>query len=152
MQMAYFEVYPRFALTSQFVLGSVEVEGLTGFNYGLFLIGGSITTNIISWLLAIVLLRLKLGFKMYLSLRLLGLFGILDLPFYVLFPQIGLQHWIFLGGYHPEPLIGARMIGIPDSAFFAIVVSTTLSLSYIYYKPTWKKAWNRIKDLKVKIW
>ena len=144
MQLAYFEIYPKFAVTSQFVLGCVEVEGLSGFNYGFMLLGGSMTTNIASWLLAIVLLRTKFGFKTQLGLRIMGLFGLLDLPFYVIFPQMGLQHWIFLGGCQPEPLMGARMMGIPDPAFHVLVFFTTLGLIFLYFKPALNKVFDKI--------
>lgn len=145
MKIAFFEIYPRFAITSQFVLGHVHVEGLTGFKYGLYLLGGSLTTNIVAWLLALVLLRTRLGYKPRVALKVLGLFGLLDLPFYVLFPQIGLRHWIFLGGCQPEPLIGARKMGIPDPAFYIMVVLLTLGLIFLYFQPLREKAEKRMK-------
>lgn len=135
MKIAFFEIYPTFGITSQFRLGFVEVEGLTtGFKYGLFLLGGSLTTNIVAWLLAPLLLRTRFGYKTKIALRIFGLFGLLDLPLYVVLPQIGLQHWIFLGGYQPEPLVGARKMGMPDPAFYLIVILSTLGL-YFTSKP-----------------
>lgn len=107
------------------------------------------TTNIVSWLLALILLRTSLGYKTKIALRILGLLGFLDLPFYVLFPQIGLRHWIFLGGYQPEPLIGARKIGIPDPAFYMMVVLTTLGLIFLYFKPLWEKVEKKIRTFLV---
>jgi len=146
MKIAYFEIYPRFTITPQFCLGCVEVAGLlTEFEHGLFLLGGSLTTNIISWLLALILLKTKLRYRTQVALKILGLFGLLDLPFYVLFPQIGLRHWIFLGGNTPEPLLGARNIGIPDPVFYVMTVLTTLGLAFIYFETLWEKAWKRIK-------
>ena len=148
MKVAYLEIYPRLAITPQFQLGVVEVTGLTtDFAEGLFLLGGSLTTNLVSWFLALVLLRISLGFREQVSLKFLGLFGLLDLPFYVLFPQIGLRHWIFLGGDQPEPLIGARKMGIPDPAFYIIVVLTTLGLIFLYFKPLWQKVEKRMRRL-----
>jgi len=146
MKIAYFEIYPRFTITPQFCLGYVEVAGLlTDFERGLFLLGGSLTTNIISWFLALILLKAKLQCRTRVALKILGLFGLLDLPFYVLFPQIGLRHWIFLGGNTPEPLLGARNIGIPDPVFYVMTVLTTLGLAFIYFETLWEKAWKRIK-------
>jgi hypothetical protein len=146
MKIAFFEIYPRLAITPQFQLGLVQVTGLTTeFEYGLFLLGGSLTTNIVSWVLALVLLKASLGSKTQASLKILGLFGLLDLPFYVLFPQLGLRHWIFLGGCQPEPLIGARMMGVPDPAFYTMVVLSTLGLVFLYFKPFWEKVEKRIK-------
>lgn len=93
MKIAYFEIYPRLALTSTFVLGFAGVEGLTTeFASGVMSLGGSLTTNIVAWLLALVLLLMDFGYKARVALKVFGLFGILDLPFYVLFPQMGLQH------------------------------------------------------------
>jgi hypothetical protein len=136
MQIAYLVVYPRLTVTPLFRLGYVEVTGLsTTFRHGLFLLGGSLTTNIVSWLLALILLKRHFGHRTQVSLKILGFFGLLDLPFYVVFPQIGLQHWIFLGGNWPEPLIGAREAGIPDPLFYTVVILSTLGLILLYYKP-----------------
>ena len=136
MQITYLVVYPRLAVTPLFRLGYVEVTGLsTTFRHGLFLLGGSLTTNIVSWLLALILLKRHFGHKTQVSLKILGFFGLLDLPFYVVFPQISLRHWIFLGGNWPEPLIGAREMGIPDPLFYTVVTLSTLGLILLYYKP-----------------
>jgi hypothetical protein len=145
MKIAYFEIFPQPAMTPQFVLGYVEVHGLsTDSQYGLFLLGGSLTTNIVSWVLAVTQLRLKLGQKTRVVLKILGLFGLLDLPLYVLLPQIGMQHWLFLGGDIPEPLIGARKIGIPDILFYIIVALATLDLIFLYFKPLRQKVREKI--------
>jgi hypothetical protein len=135
MQVAYFEIYPTPALTTTFVLGYVRMEGLTtGFARGLFLLGGSFTANIVAWLLGLFLLWIHVGYRKRLALKMLGFFGVLDLPMYVLFPQIGLQHWVFLGGNTPEPLIGARNMGVADPAFYTIVVTVTLGLLLLYFE------------------
>ncbi|MCD6466275.1 hypothetical protein J7L27_07930, partial [Candidatus Bathyarchaeota archaeon] len=57
MQIAYFILYPRLAVTPEFRLGIVRIEGLSygSFAYGLMLLGGSMTTNIASWIIAILL-------------------------------------------------------------------------------------------------
>jgi len=147
MQIAYFQIYPQLAITQQFQLGVVEVTGLTTeFASGLMSLGGSLTTNIVSWLLALILLKASLGYKTKVALKILGFFGVLDLPLYVIFPQIGLRHWIFLGGCQPEPLIGARKMGIPDSAFYIMVALTTLGLIFIYFQSLWGKTnkWIRL--------
>jgi len=147
MKVAFFEIYPRFAISSEFVLGSVYVEGLAGFEYGLFLLGGSLTTNIVAWLLGVILLKAKFGYRTQVALKILGLFGTLDLLFYVVLPQIGLQHWIFLGGSGPEPLIGARKIGLPDPIFYVIVILTTLGLSFLYSRLVREKITDMIRKL-----
>lgn len=134
MQIACFEIYPNLAVTQQFFLGRTQVTGLPSeFAYGLFLLGGSMTTNIIAWLLGLILVRTRLGHRTRLALKVLGLFGLLDLPFYVVFPQIGLLHWIFLGGDSPEPLLGARKIGVPDSAFYIVTFLLTAGLIFLYF-------------------
>jgi hypothetical protein len=139
MQITYLVVYPRLTVTPLFRLGYVEVTELsTSFRHGVFLLGGSFTTNIVSWLLALILLKRHFGHRTQVSLKILGFFGLLDLPFYVVFPQIGLRHWIFLGGNWPEPLIGAREVGIPDPLFYTVVILSTLGLILLYYKPLWE--------------
>lgn len=148
MKIAYFEIYPRVAIDSQFNLGSARVNGIpTNFGRGLYLLGGSLTTNIVSWLLALILLKTKIRYKTKIALSIPGLFGLLDLPLYVILPQIGLHHWVFLGGCTPEPLIGARMMGIPDPAFYIAVVLTTLGLVFLYLKSLSENAVKGMKSL-----
>jgi protein-S-isoprenylcysteine O-methyltransferase Ste14 len=141
MQIAYLEIYPRLAINPVFRLGITGIDGLTfgSFAYGFMLLGGSMTTNLISWLLALILVKKSLSYKTQAALKLLGFFGILDLPFYVVLPQMGLNHWIFMGGRDPEPLLGARMMNIPDLVFYLLVVASTFVLVYIYFK-TFKRA------------
>ena len=146
MQIAYFQVYPQVAITPQFQLGLVQFTGLTTqFASGVMLLGGSLTTNIVSWVLALILLKMSFESKKEVALKMFGLFGLLDLPFYVLFPQLGLRHWILLGGSQPEPLLGARKTGIPDPAFYLMVVLSTLGLLFLYFKPFWKMVREKIK-------
>lgn len=150
MKIAYLEIYPRLAITPEFHLGLVNVEGVAfgSVVYGLMLLGGSMTTNIASWVLALILLNISLGEKAQMALTFLGLFGILDLPFYVVFPQLGLRHLIFFGGAcGPEPLTGARMIGIPDPAFYLMVALSTLGLVLLYSKTLRESVLNRIGTL-----
>jgi len=134
MQIAFFELYPQIAVVSQFRLGYVVIEGLSsGFQYGLFLLGGSLTTNIVSWILVLLLVKTNLEEKTKIAVRILGLFGLLDLPLYVFLPQMGLRHWIFIGGVTPEPLLGAERIGIPEPVFYAAVATSTVGLILLYF-------------------
>ena len=54
------------------------------------LLGGSMTTNIASWVIAIVLLKISLSKRVEVALKVLGLFGMLDLTFYIIFHRWGL--------------------------------------------------------------
>jgi hypothetical protein len=150
MQIAYFQIYPQIAITSHFVLGSTMIEGLTygSFAYGVMLLGGSLTTNIASWILALILLRKSFGNKKQTALKILGLFGAVDLPFYIVFPQMGLSHWIFLGGSTSEPLIGARMMGVLDSMFYFFVAASTFGLTLLYFKSLREKFLAKLKMIK----
>ncbi|OYT49220.1 hypothetical protein B6U79_02265 [Candidatus Bathyarchaeota archaeon ex4484_231] len=133
MQVAFFVFYPQFAVTSQFVLGYVRVTGLTSdFARGLFLLGGSLTTNIAAWVLGVILAKVKFNHWMTVTLKMLGLFGVFDLPFYVFLPFIGLKHWIFLGGTTSEPLVGARLMGVADPVFYLFTAVTTVGLFFLY--------------------
>ncbi|MEM1674307.1 MAG: hypothetical protein QXN24_05875 [Candidatus Bathyarchaeia archaeon] len=145
MKIAYLEIYPRLAITSNFELGVTRVHGLQygSAAYGLMLLGGSVTTNIVSWILGLILLKSSLSSRLRIPLKVLGLFGILDLPFYIVFPMMRLQHWILLGGREPEPVIGAQMIGIPDPAFHLAVATSTIGLTLIYSKTLRNKFLNR---------
>jgi len=135
IQVTYFELYPKIAITSKFQLGYVVVAGLSSqFKLGLFLLAGSMTTNIASWLIVIILLKKQLGLRTKMAFLIAGLIGLLDLPFYVIFPQIDLRHWIVLGGSTPEPLVGARLMGVSDLVFYFIVLLDTILLSLFYFK------------------
>jgi hypothetical protein len=152
MQVAFLVVYPRFAITPLFRLGYVEVLGLsTPVSHGLFLLGGSVTTTIVAWVLAGLLWRTRLGEQTHVAIKMLGLFGLLDLPLYVVLPQIGLHHWIFIGGTVPEPLNGARAIGIPDSAFYTAVLLSTLGLTLRYYPPLQRLLHQQLRKLRTRI-
>ena len=147
MKITYLEIYPRLRISPQFCLGCVNVDGLAygSVAYGLMLLGGSMTTNIASWILGLILFKTSFGNRTQASLKVLGLFGILDLPFYVVFPQIGLGHWIFLGGESgPEPLKVARIIGLPDPAFYLMVALLTFGLVLLYSKTLRESVSNRI--------
>jgi len=149
--IAYLEVYPRMTITPEFELGLGRVEGLAygSFAYGLMLLGGSMTTNIASWILALILLAVTFPTKAQVALKFLGLFGILDLPFYVLFPQLGLGHWIFLGeGCGSEPINGAQMIGISDPAFYFAIALSTFGLVLFYSKTLRRNIVNSIRKLR----
>ena len=143
MQIAFFEIYPRQAITPQFQLGLVRVDKLSygSVEYGLMLLGGSVTTNIVSWLIAIILVKMSLNKKTKVALKSLGLFGILDLPFYVVFPKLGLRHWIFFGGGLPEPLMGAEMVGIPNLFFNLFIIISTLGMVFLYFKSVLKNVY-----------
>lgn len=136
VKVAFFEVYPQLAINHPFQLGLTRVSGLSygSAAYGFMLIGGSATTHFASWILGIALLHKALGSQLRFALKALGLFGVVDLPFYIIFPQVGLRHWVFLGGSEPEPLNGARMIGIPDSAFYLVAALSVFGLALLYSK------------------
>ncbi len=98
MKITHAEIYPRSALSPHFSLGEVQVTGLPNqFSLGIMLLGGSLTTNMISWLLAPIILLGSLRNRLKIAMKILGIFGVLDLPFYALFPQLGPQtldhHW-----------------------------------------------------------
>jgi len=150
MQIAYFQIFPQIAITPHFVLGLTMIEGLTYGSpaYGVMLLGGSMTTNIVSWIIALILLKTSFGNKKQAALKILGLLGMADLPFYVIFPQIGLSHWIFLGGNTPEPLIGARMIGIFDVVFYIFIAASTFGLILLYFRSLREKVLAELKAIK----
>jgi len=86
-QLTFFTFYPSFSVTQHFELGCVVMGGFASdCAYGLFLMGGSMTTNVAAWLLSLALLAKKFGKKTRLSIKLLTLFGVLGLPFYVVLP------------------------------------------------------------------
>jgi len=133
LKVAYFELYPSFAVTPDFALGLTRVTGLTTeFGHGLFLLGGSATTSFAASLIGPLLMKVRLRRKALVVLRMLGLLGVSDLPLYVVLPQMGFRHWFFFGGETPEPLFGARRLGLPDPVFYTLVVATTLALLSLY--------------------
>lgn len=134
MKVAFFELYPKFALTSNFELGYVSMSGLnTPFENGLFLLGGSLTTMIWAWIICPILMLRRWGSKWRLLLLELGMLGLLDMPLYVFLPQIGLKHWFLIGGSIPEPLVGIRQMGIPDTVFYLGLFASTAALAFFYW-------------------
>lgn len=126
-KIGFLELYPKIKVTEDFVLGKALLsEFKTDFGRGIYLLGGSLTTNIVSWIFTVF--RDK-----NILFRFSGIFGLLDLPLYVFLPQLGLRHWLFIGGSVPEPLLGARKIGFPDELFYLFVLSSTTALVYLYF-------------------
>ena len=123
MQIAFFELYPRIAVTPDFVVGIVRIQGLINESYGVFLLGGSVATNMVAWLLPWILQQRQWEKQSRWMLQICSIYGLLDLPFYVIWPQLGLRHWMILGGDSPEPLIGARLVGIPDGVFYLLFIN-----------------------------
>jgi hypothetical protein len=117
----------------------------------LFLLGGSLTTFFFAWIIACILIKKTPGQKLHVILKSMGIIGLLDLPFYVFLPQIGLYHWIFLGGNTPEPLFGAREIGIPDLVFYFIVIFSSFTLALIYFSSLRKGLSTGFQKLSLKI-
>jgi hypothetical protein len=132
MQVAFFELYPHLAVTSDFIVGIVRIQGLVNEAYGVFLLGGSVTTNMVAWLLPWILQQRQCDKHSRWMLQINSIYGLLDLPFYVIWPQLGLRHWVILGGDSPEPLIGARLVGIPVGVFYFLVMITSLGWMYRY--------------------
>jgi hypothetical protein len=152
MQILYFMLYPSLGLASRFQLGLVRVTGFSSsFEHGLFLLGGSLTTFFFAWIIALILKKKPPGQKFRMLLKSMGIIGLLDLPFYVFLPQIGLYHWMFFGGNTPEPLIGARETGIPDSIFYFIVILSTFTLALIYFASLRKLLSTGLQKLLIKI-
>ncbi len=152
MQILYFMIYPTLGLASRFHLGLVRVTGFSfPFEDGLFLLGGSLTTFFVAWAIALILLKITPGQKLSMFLKSMGIIGLLDLPFYVFLPQIGLYHWVFFGGNTPEPLIGARETGIPDPVFYFVVLFSTFALALLYFESFRKVLSTSLQKLSTKI-
>lgn len=131
MQVAFFEFYPHLTVTRDFIVGIVRIQGLFNESYGLFLLGGSVTTNAASWLLPWILQLRQCEKHSRWMLQICSIYGFLDLPFYVIWPQLGLRYWVILGGDSPEPLIGARLVGISDRVFDILVLIISLGWMYM---------------------
>lgn len=130
LEVVYLQLYPRLAVDMcQGYLGLTAVEGLSGSAFGLMLLAGSLSTHLVAWGSGLIMLKRK-----WPALKFLWLLGVFDLPAYTALPQIGLRHFAFLGGTQPEPLLGARALGIADSTFYLTVVLSTLGLVFLYLK------------------
>lgn len=141
--------YPKFEMASNFQLGFVQFTGFTtSFEHGLFLLGGSLTSNIAALLIGFIIIKRELGQLTKNVLKIGGIIGLLDLPFYVFLPQIGLKHWIIIGGENPEPLIGASQMGISDFVFYLITFLITFILVLIYFQPIRNNISDKIRFLK----
>ena len=150
IQVAYVIIDPYgIRCSPHFQLGAAAVDGLTygSSGYGLMLLGGSMMTSIAAWVLGLVLLKINVSSRTQVALKVFSLWGILDLPFYVVFPQMGLGHWIVFGGRGPEPLTGARMMGVPDAVFYLVVVLSTIGLVVLHFRPVWNRVVNETKRI-----
>ena len=129
LQVGFVELYPKLTIASQFKLGSVIVTGLPSpTQQGLLLLAGSLSSTIAALTIGVLLYTRKMDYRSTYYLKIIGILGLLDLPFYVTFSSMGLRHWILFGETQPEPLIGARQIGIPDPIFYLAVAAITFVL------------------------
>lgn len=87
-----------------------------GWQEGLIGLMGS-GSNLVAAALALLALRAlrPTGWLFYLLATESLMF--LDILLYTFLPLIGLRHFFFIGGSHPEPLVSAMMLGIPAWAF-----------------------------------
>jgi hypothetical protein len=135
LQLGFVELYPKLTIASQFKLGSVIVTGLPSpTQQGLLLIAGSLSSTIAALTIGVLLYTRKMDYRSTYYLKIIGILGLLDLPFYATFSSMGLRHWILLGETQPEPLIGARQMGIPDPIFYLAVAAITFALILLYSK------------------
>ena len=60
-------------------------------------------------------------------------FGLFGSPRYTFLPLIGLRHFFFIGGSHPEPLESALMLGIPAWTFMlgVLFISAILAIEFV---------------------
>lgn len=58
----------------------------------------------------------------------------LDILLYTFLPLVGLRHFFFIGGSHPEPLESALMLGIPAWFFMLAVLLLSALLSVAFVK------------------
>ena len=135
LQVGFVELYPKLTIASQFKLGSVIVTGLPSpTQQGLLLLAGSLSSTIAALTIGVLLYTRKMDYRSTYYLKIIGILGLLDLPFYATFSSMGLRHWILFGETQPEPLIGARQIGIPDPIFYLAVAAITFALILLYSK------------------
>jgi hypothetical protein len=151
-QVGFLELYPELTIASQFRLGSVIVTGLSSpFQHGLLLLAGSATVSIAALIIGALIYTKKLGNRTRPYLTILGFLGLLDMPFYVVFPSLGLRHWILFGENWPEPLIGAQQLGIPNPIFCLVISITTFALVLLYSERARIAVIRIVVDLKMKI-
>jgi hypothetical protein len=57
----------------------------------------------------------------------------LDILLYTFLPLVGLRHFFIVGGAYPEPLVSARMLGIPGWAFMPgiLTISALLAVGFV---------------------
>jgi len=58
----------------------------------------------------------------------------LDLLTYAIFPQLGLPHWVIVGGRTPEPVLGAELLGINRTLFTVAVVVICTGMTALLYR------------------
>jgi hypothetical protein len=106
--------------------GWVEWDGdLSPRAHGAMLLAGSGTTAAVALLASLLLAGIRQVGPVTHVLRALSLLH-LDGLTYTFLPQWGLRHWGPLGGDTPEPLVGARALGLPETGFEAIMIALSL--------------------------
>jgi len=96
---------------------------------GLSLFMGSGATCLLAWLaLAVLAITPDRHPARSLLITTVILFGI-DIVAYSVLPQLGLRHWLVIGGRTAEPLVGASLMGISREWFVVALAMHALGLS-----------------------
>ena len=57
-----------------------------------------------------------------------------DILMYAAMPQVGLRHAVFVGGADPEPLLGARRMGISPPVFWTLLVLHAVAFHVLLWR------------------
>ncbi len=89
---------------------------------------GSGATTIVGYLVLLAILVFRPTRWKWAALVMIVVVYTSNLPMYAIFPRLGLKAVPFIGGSkpYPEPLIGAVAMGIPEWAFYILVVLDVL--------------------------
>ncbi len=143
-EITYIEIMPGIQLYPE--IKRIEWDGNVGsighlsldseWKSGLATLMGSGSTAIVAYLAIVALYALRPKGTLRFALFLVSLIFAIDIVAYSILPKFGLQHWIIIGGTSPEPLIGALMLGVSETAFYTatilhFIVSYGLTANYI---------------------
>lgn len=91
---------------------------------------GAGTTALFALAAASLALRIGKGTPRNILLA-IGVLWPLDILTYSIFPNLGLRHWIFIGGLRAEPYEGAIGLGVPAPAYFALLGAYAIGIYFL---------------------
>lgn len=100
---------------------------------------GSLSTMVAAYVLLVIVAGVPRRYVLKRYLLIASLVLAWDMIAYCIFPQFGLRHYIFVGGYLDEPIVGAYGVGVPLLGCYGLALVNAAGYHWL-----WLRIWRRL--------